>query len=104
MATPGKRDNAYWAQRLEKDGHREILARLDSGEIKMHTATQLAGYRKGTPSSAAAKLSYHWKRASASERIRFVGAHPFEIERALKDFAQERKAMKSAEIVENTGK
>ena len=104
MVTPGKRDNAYLAERLEKDGHRKLLARVDAGEISMYKAAQLAGYRKVGPQSPAAKLSYHWERASAAERRRFVAAHPLEINRALKDLVQERKAMKVVEITEDAGK
>lgn len=104
MVTPGKRDNAYLAERLEKDGHRKLLARVDAGEISMYKAALLTGYRKKGPKTPAATLSYHWKRASAAERRCFVAAHPFEIDRALKDFLQERKALKEAETFKDTGK
>jgi hypothetical protein len=95
MSTRSARDNEYWKQRLTKDGHRDLLARIEAGEVTMYEARGLAGYRKAGPRSPAAKLSYHWKRASAEERKRFVAAHPFEIDRALKDFVHERKAMKA---------
>ncbi len=95
MATTGKRDNAYWADRLEKDGHRELLARAQSGEITIYKATQLAGYRKNGPRSPAAKLSYHWKRASADERKRFVAAHLLELNRVLRETGQELQKLKA---------
>jgi len=98
MVATAKRDNAYWAERLEKDGHGELLARVRSGEISMYKASQLAGYRsKGSPSPAA-KLSHHWKRASAEERLRFVRAHGIELNRVLKELVEENrsKAQKSS--------
>lgn len=93
--TSYKRDNLYWAGRLRKDGHSEILARVEAGEVTMYRATQLAGYRPASPRTPAAKLSHHWKRASADERKRFVAAHPFEIDRALKEFLADRQAAKA---------
>jgi len=81
MVTTPKRDNVYWANRLEKDGHTGLLARVQAGEITMYKATQLAGYRVTGPRTPAAKLSYHWKRASAEERKRFVMQHLVEINR-----------------------
>lgn len=93
--TNGKRDNTYWADRLEKDGHGGLLARVQSDEITMYKATQLAGYRKKGPRSPAAKLSYHWERASADERRRFVAAHLLEVNRVLKETGQELQRLKA---------
>lgn len=91
----GKRDNEYWAGRLEKDGHGEILARVQSGEIKMYRARQLAGYLAEKPKSEAARLSFHWKRASAEERKRFVKHHLIEVNRVGREVLAEVRAQES---------
>lgn len=95
MTAASKRDNNYWSERLAKGGHGELLARVQSGEITMYSATQLAGYRKKGPRTPAAKLSYHWTRASADERKRFVAAHLLELNRVLRETGEELKAMKA---------
>ena len=99
-----KRDNAYWAGRLAKDGHVELLDKVRTGAITMFAARTTAGYRKAQPVTPAAKLSYHWRRASAEERLRFVGVHPLEIDRVLKELVKLRKALKEQKAVEEAGK
>lgn len=94
MKASNKRDNAYWAKRLEKDGHGEILARVQSDGITMYQARGLAGYRKIGPETPAAKLSYHWTRASAAERKRFVTVHLLDVNRVLKEVAAGLKAVR----------
>lgn len=92
MPTSRKRDNAYWAERLKKDGHRKLLDRVESGEIKMYRATQEAGYRAKQPKSPADKLSYHWKRASYKERMLFIGANFQALGELMKDvYARQKK-------------
>lgn len=95
MATSGARDNEYWLQRLAKDGHEELLARVRAGEVSMYEACRLAGYRKAGPRSPAAKLSYHWQRASAEERKRFVATHLLELNRVLKETGRELAELKA---------
>ena len=95
MSIPSARDNDYWKQRLEKDGHRDLLDRVEAGEVTMYEARGLAGYRKSGPRSPAAKLSYHWSRASAVERKRFVTAHLLEINRVVREAGQELKELKA---------
>ena len=95
MSTSNARDNDYWMRRLAKDGHGDLLARVQAGEVSMYEARRLAGYRKAGPRSPAAKLSYHWKRASADERKRFVAAHLLELNRVLKTTAHELAEMKA---------
>src|SRR5690349_10569556 len=85
MTATSTRDNSYWIDRLNKDGHSKLLDRVRAGEISVYKATQLAGYRRSGPRSPAAILSYHWKRASAEERKRFVKHHLFEINRVGKE-------------------
>lgn len=100
MAIPNQRNNVYWTSRFEKDGHGDLLDRVRSGEISVYKATQLAGYRKSGPRPPAAKLSYHWTRASAEERKRFVTAHIKDVNRVLheiRDEVQARKAQKPSE-------
>jgi hypothetical protein len=91
MPKPRKINNDYWMDRLKKDGHFDVIKRIEAKEITMYKARGLVGYRKIKPTSVAGKLSYHWKRASADERRRFVGAHPLEIDRSLKEFVAEHK-------------
>ena len=92
MTNTVKRDNSYWTQRLEKDGHEKLLARISTGEITVYRATQLAGYRKTASPSPAAKLSYHWTRASHAERKRFVKAHIVEVNRVGREALTEVRA------------
>lgn len=96
MPTSRKRDNAYFAARLKKDGHHELLNRVESGEIKMYAATQEAGYRSKQPRSPADKLSYHWKRASYKERMLFIGANYSAVGQLLKDVYQRQKKIDEA--------
>jgi hypothetical protein len=72
MTTSSKRDNAYYAARLKKDGYKELLEKVELGKLSMYKAAQEAGYRSKQPPSPAEKLSYHWKRASYAERFKFV--------------------------------
>lgn len=95
MAGGGVRDNAYWLQRMKKDGHAGLLERITAGEITVYRATQIAGYRPKGPRTPAGKLSYHWKRASAAERLRFVTVHAREINRVLNELAGELRALKA---------
>lgn len=104
MADRPKRNNEYWRQRLAKDGHARLLDRINAGEITVYGATQLAGYRPKGPRTSAAKLSHQWKRASADERKRFVTAHLKEVNRALREVADELKTMKEQIAREEAGK
>jgi len=104
MTTPNKRDNDYWMKRLKKDGHDRLLARILSGEITVYRATQLAGYRKKQPPTLAGKLSFHWKRASAEERKRFVKAHLIEINRVGREALAEVREQKTEKSSSPTGK
>jgi hypothetical protein len=104
MATTGKRDNAYWLHRLEKDGHGDLLVRVEAGELSVFKATQLAGYRDKARSSPADNLAYHWKRASAAERRRFVLAHLKDVNRVIHEVRNElvaAKEQKSRESEQN---
>ena len=85
-----KRDNTYWAGRLKKDGHDDLLARCDAGEISMYRARQLAGYLAEKPSSVADRLSHHWQRADVLQREKFLIDNMASVLRSLKD-VQERK-------------
>lgn len=96
MPTSRKRDNAYFAARLKKDGHHELLNRVESGEIKMYAATQEAGYRSKQPRSPADKLLYHWKRATYEERMLFIGANYRVIGELMKDVYARQKKIKAA--------
>lgn len=104
MPNIGARDNTYWMERLKKDGRGDLLEQIQAGDLTVYKATQIAGYRSKGARSPAAKLSYHWKRASAEERLKFIAAHPFDIDRVLKEFAAKRMAMKEAKSKESEQK
>lgn len=95
MQSSSKRDNGYWLRRLKKNGRGDLIERIEAGAITVYQATQIAGYRQKGVRSPAAKLSYHWQRASAEERLRFIAAHPLEINSFLKQFVEQRKALKA---------
>lgn len=95
-----KRDNSYWRGRLEKDGHVDLLAKIEGGKMTVYKATQEAGYRKKGTKSAAAKLSYHWGRADHAERKRFVAAHLKDVNRVLREVGDDIKKMKAQKPTE----
>jgi len=83
-----------------KDGHKDILDRVELGEISMYKARQLARYLEKKPRSAGGKLSYHWGRASHAERKQFVLAHAKEVNRVLREVREDalkKKAQKPSE-------
>ena len=80
-----KRDSSYWLGRLEKDGHGDLLDKINAGELTVYKATQEAGYRAKGPRTPAAKLSHHWRRADHAERKRFVMAHLKDVNRVIRD-------------------
>lgn len=67
-----KRDNKYWAERLRKTGRHDLLAKINSGEIKTYEATIIAKLRKKKPLNTAAALTDRWNRLSETEKHRFV--------------------------------
>lgn len=95
MSNAAKRDNGYWKRRLEKDGHGDLLARVEAGVITMYKATQIAGYRAKRRSAPAAQMSYHWKRAGHDERKHFVVAHLKEVNRVMREVAEDIRVMKA---------
>lgn len=95
-----KRDNQYWAGRMLKDGHTEILERCECGEISMYRARQLAGYLSAKPSTPSERLSYHWERADTLQREKFVLDNREAIARTIADIqkrAEKVKAQKPSE-------
>ncbi|GGC23687.1 hypothetical protein GCM10011371_09250 [Novosphingobium marinum] len=90
-----KRDNAYWAGRLEKDGLTDTLEKVRSGKITMYQARQQAGYLKRPSGSPAKALAYHWQRASADERRLFVLKHAKEVNRVVLEVFDILKAEKA---------
>lgn len=89
------RDNAYWRGRLLKDGHKDLLDRVERAEISMYKARQLAGYLAKKPQNSSGKLSYHWGRASHAERKQFVLAHAKEVNRVLREVRDDALKMKA---------
>lgn len=90
-----KRDNSYWLKRLEKDGYGDLLAKVRAGDMTVYKAAQTAGYRRTGPRSPAAKISYHWSRADHAERKRFIAAHAKDVNRVLRDWAEEMRKLKA---------
>ena len=93
MTKASLRDNTYWLCRLKKDGHDDILARINAGEITVYKGTQLAGYRKSVPRSPAAQMGFHWKRADHDERKRFVVANLREVNRVVREVGADLRAL-----------
>lgn len=104
MASTGKRDNAYWLQRFEKDGHRSLLDRVAAGEITVYKASQLAGYREQGRRSASANLAHHWKRATAAERKRFVLEHLKDVNRVMLEVREDLLTAKADKTRESEQK
>ena len=68
-----KRDNAYLLHRLQRDGRDDLITRINSGEISVYAACVQAGLRRSkSTETRAEQLTYHWKRANAADRRRFV--------------------------------
>ena len=65
--------NEDYLRRLKSDGRKDLLDKIDTGEMSIYKASLEAGYRhrKSAPSRAD-RISYHWKRANVQERSRFV--------------------------------
>jgi hypothetical protein len=95
-----KRDNSYWLRRLEKDGHRDLLAKIEAGKISVYKAAQEADYRPKAAKAPAAQLSYHWGRADHAERKRFVLAHLKDVNRVLREVGDDIKKMKAQKVSE----
>lgn len=97
-----KRDNAYWADRLKKDGHRELLDQIAAGEITMFKARQVAGYLTKSPASPAEKLNYQWNRASHNERKRFLAMNLLTIDRLIKEVSADLTSHKAKKLATRT--
>ena len=99
-----KRDNAYWRERLRKGGHAELLENIEAGKITVYEATLRAGLRKQAPQSVSGKLSYHWTRASHSERKLFVRTHIKEVNYVLREVGDDIKKAKAKRNGSEPGK
>lgn len=65
--------NEDYMRRLRNDGRRDLLDKIDSGEISIYAATIAAGYRKKrSAASREEQLTYHWVRAGKKEKLRFI--------------------------------
>lgn len=95
MSKSRKRDNAYWKGRLMKDGHDDLVARVEADEITMYKATQRAGYRKTVPTKPIERLTYHWERVSRVEREGFVFENIDSVMLALNDLRKRDKKLKA---------
>lgn len=90
-----KRDNAYWQNRLEKDGKHALLEDVRRGKVTVYAACVAAGYRKGAVASLADTLHHHWTRASKAERLAFATREWDTLAPLVRDLRLERKAQKA---------
>ena len=68
-----KRDNSYLLDRLNREGRGDLITRINAGEITVFAASVQAGLRRRkNTETRAEQLTYHWKRANAADRRRFV--------------------------------
>lgn len=102
MTDKTKRDNFYWLQRLQNDGRDDLLTMIEDGDITVYRATLVAGYRKKrSAASRSDQISYHYSRASISEKQRFIVDNWSSVYRIVRDLAKRKlnaeKAKKTSE-------
>ena len=88
--------NEDYIRRLKNDGHTKLLKQIKAGEIKVYAAAIAAGYRKRkTAKSREEHLTYHWKRASENEKIRFIARNFVTLAPMVDQMAQKQKALQA---------
>lgn len=66
-------NNEDYLRRLKQDGRADLLEQIEAGELSVYGAALKMGYRKRkTASSREDHITYHWSRASAVEKKRFL--------------------------------
>ncbi|MEP3420099.1 MAG: hypothetical protein ABJN35_00030 [Erythrobacter sp.] len=65
--------NSDYLRRLKSDGRQDLIDKIEHGEISVYAAAVFMGYRKKRSSqSRAEQISYHYSRASLTEKRRFI--------------------------------
>ena len=89
MVTQTNRGNPYILNRLDKLGRADLLAKIAAKEMSVYAAAIEARLRRRkSERSKSAQLSYHWSRASKSERERFMVDNFKEIDLLRKELVQ----------------
>ena len=90
-----KRDNDYYLDRLKRDGFDELLKRIRAGKISVYAASIEAGFRRRKSTETRAnQVTYHWKRAGAADRERFVVDNFRSLRIIMLDLTKKLKASK----------
>jgi hypothetical protein len=98
MTTRTNRDNAYWLARLKKDGHDNLLQMIKAGDITVYRATVAAGLRKTrSATSRADQISYHYSRATLTEKRRFIIENWSSVARIVGQVAKELRAREQSQ-------
>lgn len=68
-----RRDSGYFIERLARDGRHDLLAKIETGDLSVYSASIEAGLRhRNRTTSRSEHLSYHWARTSEAEKLRFL--------------------------------
>ncbi|WP_339690203.1 hypothetical protein [uncultured Parasphingorhabdus sp.] len=88
--------NEDYIRRLKNDGHTKLLKEIDAGEITVYRAAIAAGYRKRKKTNSMAEhLTYHWRRSSEKEKIRFIAGNLFTLAPMVDQVVKERRALQA---------
>lgn len=91
-------NNSDYIRRLRKDGKRDLLEKIENQEISVYAAAVKAGYRKTKASpSRTEQIAYHWSRASAAERQRFIVTNWSTVGPIADDIARRLRELKESE-------
>ncbi|MBX7502426.1 hypothetical protein K3181_13340 [Qipengyuania sp. YG27] len=90
--------NDDYLRRLKHDGRQDLIDKIDRGDISIYAAAIEMGYRKkrGAPSKAD-QISYHYSRATLSEKRRFIVDNWSSVARIVGDLARRRRANEQAQ-------
>lgn len=98
MSDNKKRDSAYWLGRLEQDGRKDLIAKINAGDISVYRATFDAGYRKKRSApSTADRISHHYTRATIAEKRRFIVENWSSVAHIVGDLAKRKRARDEAQ-------
>ena len=90
--------NDDYLRRLEQDGRKDLIEKIEQGEITVYAAAIQMGYRKkrGT-SSRADQISYHYSRAGLAEKRRFIIENWPSVTRIVGDLAKRAREHEEAQ-------
>jgi hypothetical protein len=90
--------NEDYLRRLLKDGHHELLKKIQDGQITVYGAAKKAGYRKGkAATSRSQQIAYHWSRADVAERRRFIAENWADVAPLVSDLIKRQRAKEQAQ-------